>query len=134
MKQNLINDVMQSMLPCLNNAQLEKLQAVMQYVLFQYEITKKDENSEGSTLNLVDLFLSAKRVEGCSEKSLKYYHTTIQAMLSTVNKDIKQIETEDIRSYLTSYQQQNSHAELRSIIFGGYCRVFSRGWKMKIIF
>ena len=97
---------MQSMLPCLNNAQLEKLQAVMQYVLFQYEITKKDESSECNTLNLVDLFLSAKRVEGCSEKSLKYYHTTIQAMLSTVNKDIKQIETEDIRSYLTSYQQQ----------------------------
>ena len=106
MKQNLINDVMQSMLPCLNNAQLEKLQAVMQYVLFQYEITKKDENSEGSTLNLVDLFLSAKRVEGCSEKSLKYYHTTIQAMLFAVNKDVKQIETEDLRSYLTSYQQQ----------------------------
>ena len=106
MKQNLINDVMQSMLPCLNNAQLEKLQAVMQYVLFQYEITKKDGNAENTTLNLVDLFLSAKRVEGCSEKSLKYYHTTIQTMLSTVNKDIKQIETEDIRSYLTSYQQQ----------------------------
>ena len=106
MKQNLINDVMQSMLSYLNNAQLEKLQAVMQYILFQYEITKKDENTEDTTLNLVDLFLSAKRVEGCSEKSLKYYHTTIQAMLSTVNKDIKQIETEDIRSYLTSYQQQ----------------------------
>lgn len=106
MKQNLINDVMQSMLPCLNNAQLEKLQAVMQYVLFQYEITKKDENSERSTLNLVDLFLSAKRVEGCSEKSLKYYHTTIQSMLSAVNKDVKQIETEDIRAYLTDYQQQ----------------------------
>lgn len=106
MKQNLINDVMQSMLPYLNNAQLEKLQAVMQYILFQYEITKKDENTEDTTLNLVDLFLSAKRVEGCSEKSLKYYLTTIQAMLSTVNKDIKQIETEDIRSYLTSYQQQ----------------------------
>ena len=106
MKQNLINDVMQSMLPCLNNAQLEKLQAVMQYVLFQYEITKKDENTEDTTLNLVDLFLSAKRVEGCSEKSLKYYHTTIQAMLFAVNKDVKQIETEDIRSYLTSYQQQ----------------------------
>ena len=97
---------MQSMLPCLNNAQLEKLQAVMQYVLFQYEITKKDGNAENTTLNLVDLFLSAKRVEGCSEKSLKYYHTTIQTMLSTVNKDIKQIETEDIRTYLTDYQRQ----------------------------
>lgn len=97
---------MQAMLPYLNNDQLEKLQKVMQYVLFQYEITKTEKNSENSTLNLVDLFLSAKRIEGCSEKSLKYYHTTIQSMLSAVNKDIKQIETEDIRTYLTDYQRQ----------------------------
>ena len=106
MKQNLINDVMQAMLPYLNNDQLEKLQKVMQYVLFQYEITKTEKNSEDSALNLVDLFLSAKRIEGCSEKSLKYYQTTIQSMLSAVKKDIKQIETEDIRTYLTDYQQQ----------------------------
>lgn len=106
MKQNLVNDVMQAMLPYLNNDQLEKLQKVMQYVLFQYEITKTEKNSEDSTLNLVDLFLSAKRIEGCSEKSLKYYQTTIQSMLSAVKKDIKQIKTEDIRAYLTDYQQQ----------------------------
>ena len=106
MKQNLVNDVMQAMLPYLNNDQLEKLQKVMQYVLFQYEITKTEKNSEDSTLNLVDLFLSAKRIEGCSEKSLKYYQTTIQSMLSAVKKDIKQIKTEDIRTYLTDYQQQ----------------------------
>jgi len=86
MKQNLVNDVMQAMLPYLNNDQLEKLQKVMQYVLFQYEITKTEKNSEDSTLNLVDLFLSAKRIEGCSEKSLKYYQTTIQSMLSAVKK------------------------------------------------
>lgn len=97
---------MQAMLPYLNNDQLEKLQKVMQYVLFQYEITKTEKNSEDSTLNLVDLFLSAKRIEGCSEKSLKYYQTTIQSMLSAVKKDIKQIKTEDIRTYLTDYQQQ----------------------------
>ena len=106
MKQNLVNDVMQAMLPYLNNDQLEKLQKVMQYVLFQYEITRTEKNSEDSALNLVDLFLSAKRIEGCSEKSLKYYQTTIQSMLSAVKKDIKQIETEDIRTYLTDYQQQ----------------------------
>ena len=106
MKQNLVNDVIQAMLPYLNNDQLEKLQKVMQYVLFQYEITKTEKNSEDSTLNLVDLFLSAKRIEGCSEKSLKYYQTTIQSMLSAVKKDIKQIETEDIRTYLTDYQRQ----------------------------
>ena len=106
MKQNLVNDVMQAMLPYLNNDQLEKLQKVMQYVLFQYEITKTEKNSEDTALNLVDLFLSAKRIEGCSEKSLKYYQTTIQSMLSAVKKDVKQIETEDIRTYLTDYQQQ----------------------------
>ena len=106
MKQNLVNDIMQAMLPYLNNDQLEKLQKVMQYVLFQYEITKTEKNSEDSALNLVDLFLSAKRIEGCSEKSLKYYQTTIQSMLSAVKKDVKQIETEDIRTYLTDYQQQ----------------------------
>ena len=97
---------MQAMLPYLNNDQLEKLQKVMQYVLFQYEITKTEKNSDDSALNLVDLFLSAKRIEGCSEKSLKYYQTTIQSMLSAVKKDVKQIETEDIRTYLTDYQQQ----------------------------
>ena len=106
MKQNLVNDVMQAMLPYLNNDQLEKLQKVMQYVFFQYEITKTEKNSEDTALNLVDLFLSAKRIEGCSEKSLKYYHTTIQSMLSAVKKDVKQIETEDMRTYLTDYQQQ----------------------------
>lgn len=55
----------------------------------------------------MELFLSAKRIEGCSEKSLKYYRSTIQAMLDEVEKDIKHIVTDDIRSYLTMYQEQN---------------------------
>ena len=108
MKQNLINDVMQSMLPYLNNAQLEKLQAVMQYILFQYEITKKDENTEDTTLNLVDLFLSAKRVEGCSEKSILYYQSTIQNMFQKITKTIKHIDTNDLREYLSNYQNKGN--------------------------
>lgn len=106
MKQNLINDIIQGMLPHLNNAQIERLQAVLQHTLFNYDVaeTSKDDSSEQ---NLVDLFLSAKRIEGCSEKSLKYYKATIEAMIGGVKKDIKHIVTDDIRSYLTEYQATN---------------------------
>lgn len=112
MKQNLINDVVQEMLPFLNNAQTEKLQSVLQHVLFDYEITESESKHQTEEQNLVELFLSAKRIEGCSEKSLKYYEATINAMISGVNKEIKHIETEDIRSYLTDYQARKSSSRV----------------------
>ena len=104
MKQNLINDVIQEMIPYLNNAQAEKLQMVLQHTLFNYEIVESENKDNNSEQNLVELFLSAKRIEGCSEKSLKYYNATIQALLDGVGKAIKHIQTDDIRNYLTEYQ------------------------------
>ena len=71
MRQNLINDVTRDMLPYLNNAQIERLQEVMKYTLFKYEIIENEKTSSSIDQNLVELFLSAKRIEGCSEKSLK---------------------------------------------------------------
>lgn len=106
MKQNLINDVVQGMLPYLNNGQVEKLQEILHFALFNYQVTQDKEHEEISEQNLVELFLSAKRIEGCSEKSLKYYKTTIEAMLSQLQKDVKQIVTDDIRTYLTEYQNR----------------------------
>ena len=73
MKQNLITDVVQAMLPYLNNAQTEKLQEALQRILSNYKVVETEEKQALSEQNLVDLFLSAKRIEGCSEKSLKYY-------------------------------------------------------------
>lgn len=112
MKQNLINGVVQVMLPYLNNAQIEKLQAVMQHQLFNYEIIECGERNEEAEQNLVELFLSAKRIEGCSEKSLKYYEATIKAMIDDLDKDIKQIVTDDIRGYLTEYQNQKQSSRV----------------------
>lgn len=104
MKQNLINDVVQGMLPYLNNGQIEKLQEVLHFALFNYQVTQDKEHGENSEQSLVEIFLSAKRIEGCSEKSLKYYKTTIETMLFQLQKDVKQIVTDDIRTYLTEYQ------------------------------
>ena len=112
MKQNLITEVVQGMLPYLNNAQTEKLQEVLAHALFNYEVTKNDKDVNISEQNLVDLFLAAKRIEGCSEKSLKYYESTIMAMLDELHKEVKQIDTDDIRSYLTEYQARKKSSKV----------------------
>ena len=112
MKQNLITDVVQGMLPYLNTAQTEKLQEVLQHTLFSYKVTKVENNTENLEQDLVELFLSAKRIEGCSEKTLKYYNATIQAMLTCVGKGVRHIVTDDVRSYLTEYQEKNQSSKV----------------------
>ena len=112
MKQNLINEVIQGMLPFLNNAQTEKLQEVMQHTLFNYSVIADKNNNEQLEQNLVELFLSAKRIEGCSEKSLKYYESTILSLLADLGKDVKHIITDDIRTYLTDYQSRKQSSKV----------------------
>ena len=117
MKQNFINDVVQGMLPFLNNAQAEKLQEVLHHTLFDYNVIENEDTEKLSEQNLVESFLAAKRIEGCSEKSLKYYESTILAMLNELQKDVKHIVTDDIRTYLTDYQarKQSSRVTIDNI-------------------
>lgn len=58
--------------------------------------------------DMLPLFIAAKRVEGCSEKSLRYYESTIRNMLETINKPECQISTEDLRGYLDTYQRRGT--------------------------
>lgn len=112
MEQNFITDIIQGMLPYLNNAQYEKLQEVLQHTLADYEIAQKQNAEKETKVDLVELFLSAKRVEGCSEKSLKYYKATIDTMLDELQIDVKHIVTEDIRNYLTEYQERKGSSKV----------------------
>lgn len=53
------------------------------------------------------LFIDAKRIEGCSERSLNYYKTTLMLVLKTINKDYYSMITEDLRSFLSNYKEKN---------------------------
>lgn len=112
MKENLITDIVQGMLPYMNNAQSKHLQNVLQMVLSGYEVTKSKVIDKEIEQDFVELFLSAKRIEGCSEKSLKYYKSTIESMLNGLQKGVKYIVTDDIRGYLTEYQEKNKSSKV----------------------
>ncbi len=111
MKENLISDVIQGMLPYLNNSQGEKLREVLQFSLANYDIKEKEKQDDVEE-NFVELFLSAKRIEGCSEKTLNYYESTIRAMLYDLQKEVKHVVTDDIRRYLTEYQERKKSSKV----------------------
>jgi site-specific recombinase XerD len=109
MKQEIINEVLQGMIPHIDNAQLQKLQQILEYTLFEYTITNNCKgNVNEDNAKLVEAFLAAKRVEGCSEKTIIYYQTTIDNMLQHVDKSAKKIVTDDLRIYLTQYQNEKN--------------------------
>ena len=96
------------MLVYLDNAQLKQLQQVMEQTLTQYEVAGKRNITENDDSDkLIEMFIAAKRIEGCSEKTLKYYRSTIDAMMISLQKNVKHILTEDLRTYLTEYQIKN---------------------------
>ena len=108
MKQKLISEVMQQMLPYLDNAQLSQLKQVMEQTLFHFNVAGAAEKPEVDNSNeLITMFIAAKRIEGCSEKTLSYYQTTIDTMVSALGKSVKHILTEDLRSYLTDCQSRH---------------------------
>lgn len=113
MKQKLMMEVMRQMLPYLDNAQLKQLRQVLEQTLYYYEVTSTEVKQEEDDSNdLIIKFIAAKRIEGCSEKTLKYYQTTIDALVISLGKNVRHILTEDLRAYLTEYQSKNQSSRV----------------------
>ena len=112
MNQKIMEGIVQQMLPYLNNVQLQKLQEVLEYSFYNYEISSKVEETEDDSQKLIDAFVYAKRIEGCSEKTLKYYRTTIEAMTEVINKGVRHMQTDDLRAYLTEYQEKHGSSRV----------------------
>ena len=110
MKKTLINQIQTEMSGVLNNAQRQKLSEVLEHCFFNVDVVALGyENLIQSKSNqaLKEEFLSAKQVEGCSERSVIYYSSTLDNLIKTLEKPFNQIETEDLRIYLSEYQKKN---------------------------
>ena len=103
MKEIIIKEVMHAMMPHLNSQQLKTLEEVLVVSLCGIEFNGQDETTLDEK-ELIQRFISAKRVEGLSEKSLHYYETTIKTMYDGINKTATKITTDDLRAYLSNYQ------------------------------
>ena len=105
MKQELINTVLSQMIPYLNNSQATRLQEVLEHSLFRTELSKEEKPEDNTGIPL-EAFISARKVEGCSEKTLAYYQKTVQHVLNEIGKPAQQIMTDDLRIYLSDYQEK----------------------------
>ena len=114
MKQELTADVMQAMAPYLDNADLKRLRDALSRALVRYDVTgssagggERDDSAE-----LIAAFISAKRIEGCSEKTLKYYKATIDATVAALGKSVRRVLTEDLRAYLNEYRRRKQSSRV----------------------
>ena len=105
----IITEIEQKMQSTLDNKQMSELHQVLITVLSSLGDDSTDEETERA---LLEAFLAAKKVEGCSDKSLRYYYSTIDNMLTNVGKTAKHITTDDLRQYLDAYQKSSKASKV----------------------
>lgn len=96
--------IMNEMAEYLNINQLKKLQEVLLKQLSDTVQVKETVDNE----DYLKLFLDAKKIEGCSERTIKYYQSTIENMLARIKAPIRKVTTDEVRAYLVAYQQVNN--------------------------
>lgn len=114
MKEKFLNEVKQGMTTILTNEQMNVLSKVLENATRSIEILPIENREKHIVTNskLLSLFVSSKRVEGCSEKTLKYYQTTIELLFKELAKEIKDITTNDLRFYLANHQEQKKSSKV----------------------
>ena len=111
MKKVLVCEVLQRMLKSLDNEQLKLLEKTLNECLVAVDVVSAKEQ-EQQEMDYISLFVSAKRIEGRSEKTLTYYKNTIDKMIEGIGKKVSQITTDDLREYLSKYQEEHSSGKV----------------------
>ena len=95
--------IINKMADYLNISQMKKLQEVLLQTFSENTIQKEEISND----EYLRLFLDAKRIEGCSERTIQYYNVTVVKMLQEIESPVRKISTEEIRKYLVDYQKIN---------------------------
>ena len=108
MKTLLISEICQLMQHHLSPEQSRLLESTLNQVFTNHQLPEdsSDYTKEMTSSNkhLISLFIAAKKIEGCSDKTLQYYSNTLIKMVDTLQKSVTCMETNDLRYYLSSYQ------------------------------
>lgn len=96
--------VLNEMSEYLTIAQMKKLQEVIIEAFAENQPNKRNITNQ----EFLKLFLDAKRVEGCSDRTIKYYKSTIEHLMINVKTSVRKITTEEMREYLADYQKINN--------------------------
>ena len=115
MKENIIQAIVAEMQRDLDCRQMARLKAVLTSELHNVEIIEKSDCATQQTQeneHLLNSFISAKKIEGCSDKTLTYYRNTIERLLVTLSLAICHITTTDIRTYLSDYQEEHQSSKV----------------------
>lgn len=108
MKKELIHEICHLMAPHLTSEQNHLLKNVLRQVLNNFGLPDASEQISDSDLTknteLINLFIAAKKIEGCSDNSLKYYSNTLTNLMNSISKNVCDINTNDLRFYLSNYQ------------------------------
>ena len=104
--EKLIKEIQREMSYYLSIKQMDQLEKVLRKTLQEKEFKIINE-ANYEEKDYCDLFICAKKVEGCSERSIKYYKSTIDNMIKIIGKDINLITTENLRTYLAEYYEKN---------------------------
>ena len=115
MKEKVIREVEQGMLEVLDNAQRAQLHRVLEHALFGAVVVKDESvgaKPEVPNETIAERFFEAKRLEGCSERTIRYYRLTICKMLETLAMPLVHMTTEHLRTYLSDYQEERKCSKL----------------------
>ena len=108
MTRQIIEKIEKRMFEHLDDVQKE----ILHNTLVQCMIEETTEVCENDTQSYLKIFLAAKRVEGCSEKTIRYYDSTIRNVLTAIGKEIKFVTTDDLRVYLDEYQKRSNASKV----------------------
>ncbi len=114
MKTKIITEIQNKMKPYLNQGQYLKLTKSLLTSFENIEIIGSKNEVNGliyTNEDLLDLFLSAKQVEGCSIRTINYYNSTIKKMLNTLDKNVDNISTDDLRNYLAIFKKEHNSSK-----------------------
>ena len=103
MEEKLVN-ILNEMAEYLNISQMKKLQEVLLRNFSEEKVNKEIISND----EYLSLFLDAKKIEGCSERTLQYYYVTVKRMFESIKTPIRKITTDEIRHYLVDYQKINN--------------------------